>query len=136
RLSTKMPISGKPEIGGPGMTTSAYRQRRQRVDVGHDIDDHRAVGLKSLLDGGTEVAGLLDPDPDRAHVFGDAGEIDLAEGPHLPRLLGLGAAIDAVEPALRLVAAGVVVDHGHGVDAPARRGFNFGDVVPEPGVAG
>jgi hypothetical protein len=42
------------------------------------------------------VAGLR---PDRPrHVLGDAGEIDLAEGPHLPRLLGLGAAIDAVEP--------------------------------------
>src|SRR5262249_31388686 len=50
------------------------------------------------------------------------------------RPLGLLAAIDAVEAALGLVAAGVVVDHRDAVDAPAHRGLHFADVVPEAGV--
>ncbi len=56
--------------------------------------------------------------------------------PQLARLLGLLAAIGTVEAALALVAAGVVVDHGHRVDLPAHRRLDLGDVVPEAGVAG
>src|SRR5262245_34036428 len=89
-----------------------------------------------MLDGGADVGGLLDPYAERAHVLGDAREADLAEGPHLQCLFRLLAAIDAVEAALRLVAARVVVDYRHRVDAPARRGLDLGDVIPEPGVAG
>ena len=43
---------------------------------------------------------ILDADAERAHLLGDAGEVGLAEGPQFARLLGLGAAIDAVEAAL------------------------------------
>ena len=56
---------------------------------------------------------------------------------HISRaFVGLLAAIDAVEAALRLIAAAVVVDHGHRIDVPARRGFDLGDVIPEAGIAG
>src|SRR5262249_43512988 len=48
---------------------------------------------------------------------------------------GWRPAIDAVDPALRLVAARIVVDHRHGVDAPAGGGLDLGDVVPETRVA-
>src|SRR5262249_21914765 len=106
------------------------------VDIGDDVDDHRTVGLEALCNGRPELARVLDPDAERAHVLGDAGEIDLAEGPHFPRLLGLRAAVDTVEAALGLIAAGVVVDHGDRVDAPARRRLDLGDMVPEPGIAG
>src|SRR5262249_20254738 len=82
-----------------------------------------------------DVGRLLDPNSDCTHLLGDAREVDLAEGPHFPRLLGLRPAIDAVEAALRLVAARIVVDHRDGVDAPARGGLDLGDVVPETRVA-
>src|SRR5687768_14140862 len=79
---------------------------------------------------------MLDPDAERAHVLGDPREVDLVEGPQFARLLGLGAAVDAVEAALGLVAAAVVVDDGHRVDLPAHRGLDVADVIPEPGIAG
>src|SRR5262249_31882782 len=66
---------------------------------------------------------------------GEPGEVALGEGPLFPRVLGLRPAIDAVEAALRLVAARIVVDHRDGVDAPARGGLDLGDVVPETRVA-
>ena len=40
---------------------SAHRQRRERINVGDDIDDHRPVGLERPLDRGTDVARPLDP---------------------------------------------------------------------------
>ena len=63
-------------------------------------------------------------------------KFDLGEGPELARLIGRVAAIGAVEAALGLVAAVVVVDDGDGVDAPAHRRLDLGDVVPEAGIAG
>ena len=78
----------------------------------------------------------FDADAERAHVLGDAGEIRLAEGPQFARFVGLLAAIDAIEAALRLIAAAVIVDHGHRIDIPARRGLDLGDVIPEAGIAG
>src|SRR6516162_6343728 len=69
-------------------------------------------------DGWTDVARLLDANSNCAHVLGDAREVDLAEGPHFPRLLGLRPAIDAIEAALGLVAARIVIDPRDGVDAP------------------
>src|SRR5262249_58687591 len=89
----------------------------------------------SARDGRTDVGRLLDPNSDCTHLLGDAREVDLTEGPHFPRLLGLRPPIDAIEAALRLVAARIVVDHRDGVDAPARGGLDLGDVVPETRVA-
>src|SRR5262249_15751204 len=62
-------------------------------------------------------------------------DVAFAEGPLFPRLLGWRPAIDAIEAALGLVAARIVIDHRDGVDAPARGGLDLGDVVPETGVA-
>src|SRR6516225_8565812 len=85
--------------------SSTHRQRRQRVDVGDHVYDGWAVCRERPLDGRTDVGRLLDANSNRAHVLGDAREVDLAEGPHFPRLLGLRPAIDAIEAALGLVAA-------------------------------
>src|SRR5262249_46815621 len=82
-----------------------------------------------------ESRGFFDTDAERAHVLSDAGKINLAEGPQFARLLGLLAAIDAIEAALRLIAAGIVVDHRHGVDVPACRRLDFCDVIPEASIA-
>ena len=60
----------------------------------------RAVGGERLRQRRRQALRILDADAERAHLLGDAGEVDLAEGPQLARLLGLGAAIDAVEAAL------------------------------------
>src|SRR5206468_8184572 len=83
-----------------------------------------------------DLVRLLDADADRAHILGKAGEIRLAVGPKLQRLLGLLAAVDAIEAALRLVATGIIVDHRHRVDLPAHRRFKLADVIPEASVAG
>src|SRR5262249_61689911 len=66
---------------------------------------------------------------------GDAGEFPFGLGPKFGGLLGLLAAVDAVEAALRLVAARIVVDHGDRVDTPAHRRLQLADVVPEAGIA-
>src|SRR3546814_15111733 len=58
------------------------------------------------------------------------------ELPQAQPLLGLLAAIDPVEAALRLVARAVVVDQGDGVDAPARGRLDIADVVPDARIAG
>src|ERR687887_603693 len=86
------------------LTPSAHRERRQRVDVGDHIDDCRAACPQRLREGWTDLGSLLHANAERAHLFGDAREVDLAERPHFPRLLGLRTAIDAVEAALRLIA--------------------------------
>ena len=83
-----------------------------------------------------EILRPLDADAHGAHVLGDLGEIDLGEGPELARLLGRVAAIGAVEAALRLVAAVIVVDHRHRVDLPPHRGLDLADMVPEAAIAG
>src|SRR4029450_8954650 len=83
-----------------------------------------------------ELRRFLDANAERAHLLGDAREIDLAEGPHFPRLLGLRSAVDAVKAALGLVAARIVVHHRDGIDAPARGSLDLGDVVSEPRIAG
>jgi len=54
----------------------------------------------------------FDADPERADVLGDLREVLLRPLP----ALGLLAAAHAVEAALRLVAARVVVDEGDGVE--------------------
>src|SRR5262245_33474729 len=64
---------------------SRHRQRCERVDVGHDVDDDRAVGLERLRERSRDLRRLLDADAEPAHVLGNAGKIDLAEGPHLAR---------------------------------------------------
>src|SRR4029453_3377007 len=115
---------------------STHRERRERVDVGDHVDDRRAVRLQRLLDRRTELRRFLHANAERAHLLGDAREIDLAEGPHFPRLLGLRSAVDAVKAALGLVAARIVVHHRDGIDAPARGSLDLGDVVPEPRIAG
>src|SRR3954469_6396381 len=113
-----------------------YSYRREGVDVGDDIDDDRPVGLERLLERGADLGGLLDADAERADVFGDPGEVLPGVGPELLAALGLLAAVDAVEAALRLVAARVVVDERDGVQLPAHRGLELADVVPEARVAG
>src|ERR1041385_5517432 len=92
------------------------RGRRQHLDIGRDVEDNRPIQGQGFAEGRREVGRLLDPDSDRADILGDPGEIDLGVRPQLARLVGWIAAIDAVESALGLVAAAVVVDHGDGVD--------------------
>src|SRR4029453_12438144 len=54
----------------PPWWSLAYRDRRQGVDVGDHIDDHRALGLERALECRSEVGRTLDPQPERAHVLG------------------------------------------------------------------
>src|SRR5689334_23975366 len=77
-----------------------YRYRRERVDVGDDVDDDGPVGLQRLLERGAHVGGLLDADAERADVLGDLGEVLPGVGPEFLAALGLLAAVDAVEAAL------------------------------------
>src|SRR5262249_23107562 len=112
-----------------------HRQWRQRVDVGEDVDHHRPVRLERLRERARDLARLLDADAYRAHVLGKAREVHLVEGPQRAAALGLLAAIDAVEAALRLVAAAVVVHDRDRIDLPAHGGLDLGDVIPEASVA-
>src|SRR5439155_5039935 len=83
-----------------------------------------------------ELARFLDADAERSDLLGNAREVDRPVGPELARLLGLLPAVDAVEAALGLIAARVVVHDGDRVDLPAHRGLDLADVVPETRVAG
>src|SRR5882724_12864994 len=74
---------------------STHRQRRQRINIGHDINEHRPLRLERARERAREIAGLLDANSDRAHVFGEPCEIHLVERPEFVRLFGLLAAIDA-----------------------------------------
>src|SRR5215831_4112019 len=109
--------------------------RRHRLDVGRHVYNHRTIGLERALDRGSELCGLFHSDPERTNVLGDAGEVDHPVGPQLACLLGLLTSVGAVEAALGLVSAGVVIDDGHRVDFPADRGLYFADVIPEAGVS-
>src|SRR5262249_56034908 len=63
------------------------------------------------------------------------GEVTLGEGHDLEVLVRLCAAVNAVELALRLVAARIVVDDRDRVDAPAHRRLDLADVIPEARVS-
>src|SRR5262249_11320383 len=94
------------------------------------------VGLERALDRARDLGRLLDPDADGAYVLGEPREVHLVERPQRAAALGLLPAIDAVEAALRLVAAAVVDHDRDRVDLPAHGRFDLGDVVPEASVAG
>src|SRR5262245_31235499 len=86
--------------GAANCLPSSDRHRRQSVDIGDDIDHRGTLRRKRLRERRRESRRFFDADAERAHVLCDAGEIDLAEGPQFARLLGLLAAIDAIEAAL------------------------------------
>jgi hypothetical protein len=92
--------------------------------------------FRRALERRADVGRLLDADAQRPDVLGDLGEVLLRVGPELLAALGLLAAVHAVEAALRLVAARIVVDEGDGVALPARRGLELDDVISEARVAG
>src|SRR6185436_10133396 len=94
------------------------------------------VGRERLRQRGGKRVRALHAKPERSDVLGDACEVYFAIGPQLARLLGLLAAIGAVEAALGLITAAVVVDDRDAVDTPAYRRLDFADVIPESGVAG
>src|SRR5215470_924478 len=113
----------------------AHGQRRECVDIRHHVNHGGSIGSQRLSECRRESARVLDPDAERAHVLGNTGEVHLVEGPQSAAALGLGAAIDAVEAALALVAAAIVVNDRDGVDVPAYRGLDLADVIPESGIA-
>src|SRR3989442_4436486 len=94
------------------------------------------MGFERAHDRRRELARFLHPDAERADLLGNAREVDRPVGPELARLLRLLPAVDAVEAALGLIAARVVVHDGDRVDLPSDRRFDFADVVPQAGVAG
>src|SRR5262250_1737573 len=109
--------------------------RRHRLNVGRHVHNDRTIGLERALERGRDLCGLFHSDPERTNVLGDAGEVDHPVGPQLACLLRLLTSIGAVEAALGLVSAGVVIDDDHRVDLPADRGLDFADVIPEAGVS-
>src|SRR6185437_16327314 len=114
----------------------AYRGRRQRIDVGRNVDDDRTACRQRPLECRRNIRRFFDADAERAHVLGQLSEVHLVVGPQLTRLLGWRTAIGAVETAFRLIAAAVIVDDRHRIYFPAHRRLDFRDVVPETGVAG
>src|SRR6266700_4205287 len=120
----------------PYSNALSHRLWRQGANVRDHIDHHRAVCGDRFCERRGKLARLLHPDAHCAHVLGDLGEVHVRVGPQLARLLGLRAAIGAVEAALALIAAAVVVYDRHTVQLPAHRGLDLADVVPEAGIAG
>src|SRR5207245_10658586 len=112
-------VSGPARAPGP-----------EGLDVGSDVDDGRAVRREGALERGCEVGGPFHADAEGADLLGDAAEVDHPVGPHLARLLRLPAAVGAVETRLGLIDAAVVVNHNHGVDAPAGRSLQIAHLVP------
>src|SRR5262245_3423662 len=110
--------------------------RRYRLNVGHHVHNDRTIGLERALERLSDLCGLFNSDPERTNVLGDAGEVDHSVGPQLACLLRLLTSIGAVEAALGLISAGVVIDDGHRVDLPADRGLDFADVIPEASISG
>src|SRR5512137_1909624 len=90
------------------LRASAHRQRRERIDIRHHIDDCRPTCLDRALERRSNLARPLDPYAERPHVLSQAGKVRVVVGPQLARLLGLLAPIGTVEAALRLIAAAVV----------------------------
>src|SRR5262245_1816376 len=105
--------------------------RRHRLDVGRHVHNDRTIGLERALDRRSDLCGLFYSDPERTNVLGDAREVDHPVGPQLACLLGLLTSIGAVEAALGLVSAAVVIDGAHRVGLPAASGFDLADVIPE-----
>src|SRR6266567_8735606 len=120
----------------PYSNALSHRLWRQGANVRDHIDHHRAVCGDRFCQGRGKLARLLHTDAHRAHVLGDLGEVHVRVGPQLARLLGLRAAIGAVEAALTLIAAAVVIDDRHAVELPAHRGLDLADVVPKTRIAG
>src|SRR5579875_546276 len=79
---------------------------------------------------------MLDADAECAHFLRQAGEIRRPVGPQFARFLCLRSAIGAVETALALIAATVVVDDRDRRDVPAHGRLDLGDMIPEARVAG
>src|SRR5262249_51840514 len=109
--------------------------RRPHPGGGRRVHNDRTIGLERALDRRSDLCGLFHSDPERTNVLGDAREVDHPVGPQLACLLGLLTSIGAVEAALGLVSAGVVIDDDHRVDLPADSGFDFADVIPEASVS-
>src|SRR5664280_1956365 len=117
-------------------TALIHRRRRERLDVGYHVNDGRAFRRECLRQRRWELTCSLDPNSKGPDAFGEIREIRFIEGPQFARLFGRSAAVGAVETALRLVAAAIIVDDRDGVDIPANCRFDLGDVIPEPGIAG
>ena len=64
-----------------GATELAHRHRRQRVDIGDDVDHGRTVSGERLRQRALDPARMLDADTERAHFLGDACKVRLAERP-------------------------------------------------------
>src|SRR6185437_15967694 len=122
--------------GASGASHSAHRRRRERLEVGCDIDDGRTLGRDRFGESRTDIARLLHANAERADILRDLGEVRRLVRPQFARAVVGLAAIDAVEAALGLVAAAVVVDQRHGWNVPAHLRFQFADVIPEARVAG
>src|SRR5207302_9051734 len=98
--------------------------------------DGGELGLERAQEGRRALVRCLHANAERADLLGDARAVDRPVGPELARLLGLLAAVDAVEAALGLIAARAVVHDGDRAALPPDRRFYFAHVVPPAGVAG
>src|SRR2546428_11823697 len=76
---------------------SSECERRQRLEIRHHIEHDRPIRLDRAVERGGKLARSLDADAQGADLLGDAREVDFFKGPQLARLLGLLAAVSAVE---------------------------------------
>ena len=72
-------------------------QRRHGLDVAHAVDDDGPVRAEGLVERAFQITRFFHPDAQRAHGFGDLGEIHRVQLPEFMSLLGLLAAVGAVE---------------------------------------
>src|SRR3990172_13142158 len=93
-----------------GRASLRKRQGRGGVDVGDHVQDDGALLVREgPVEGALDLPWLLDPDAGRPQALGYLGQVHLVEAPELAGLLGLLAAVGAVEAALGLVPGAVVV---------------------------
>src|SRR6266852_5180242 len=63
--------------------------------LGGHVEEGDGVGGQALLDGGSNLSGMLDEDAAGAEGLGDAVEADLAQGGALAPFLGAAVGFDA-----------------------------------------
>src|SRR2546428_9095316 len=108
---------------------------RNAVDVRHHVYYRWLAGGHGLVEGALNLAGMVHPNAEAAHVLGELGKVGVRKHPQLLHVARLAPIVALVAP-LFLVQRVVVVDDGHGVDAIPHRRLQLPQVVPEATVAG
>src|ERR1700728_3166387 len=110
--------------------------RRQHCYVGVNVDYDRTIALQCLLERRAKLRCSVDADAESPDSLGDPREVHIGVRPEFSALRCRLPFIGPIETTFGLIASAIVIDHRNGVDVPPDRSFNFGQVVPEPGVSG